>query len=175
VLVRTRGEIASLSAAIRDVLRQVDSDIILEDFRPLTEMVDEIISPRRLIMLMAGGFAVVALLLAVIGIYGVIAYSVSRRTHEIGIRLAVGASRANVIGLVVKQGMRLAFLGCCIGLIGAAALTRFAQSLLFGVGATDPIAFATSAVLLLITALAASGLPAFKASRTDIIATLRQD
>jgi predicted permease len=175
LLVRTQQTAPPLAPAIREALRQVDSDVILEDFRPLTQMVDEIISPRRLIMLMSGGFAIVALLLAMIGIYGVIAYSVGRRAHEIGIRLAVGASRANVIGLIVNQGMRLAGLGCLIGLIGALGLTRFAQSLFFGISATDPIAFTVSSVLLLLTALTASGLPALKASRTDIIATLRQD
>jgi putative ABC transport system permease protein len=126
-------------------------------------------------MLMASGFAALALLLAIIGIYGVISYSVNRRTHEIGIRLAIGASRSDVIGLIVSQGMRLALLGCAIGLVGAVAFTRFAQSLLFGIAPTDPFSFFASGLLLLLTALAASWLPAFKASRIDVISALRQD
>ena len=173
LVVRTKEPLSALAPDIRALLRRVGSDLILEDFTPLRQMVDQAVSPKRLIMLLVGLFSLLALLLASIGIYGVIAYSVSRRTQEIGIRLALGSPAASVLRLVIAEGMRLVLLGCAIGLVASLALTRVIQALLFGVSATDPLTILASGFLLLAVALLACWLPARRAARLDPMAALR--
>ena len=124
-------------------------------------------------MRLLSGFAGVALLLAAIGLYGVLAYTVTQRTREIGIRTALGAHRSNVIGLVLQQGMKLAGLGILIGLAGAFVVTHFIRSLLFGVAPTDPLTFAVIPVLLATVALLACWLPARRAANVDPMEALR--
>ena len=129
----------------------------------------------RLNLLLLGGFAAVALLLAGLGLYGVIAYSVVQRRHEIGVRVALGANSRDVRGLVVREGMRLTLVGLVLGLVVAAGATRVMASLLFGVGTADPFALAGVAVFVTGTALLASYLPARRATRVDPMVALRAE
>jgi len=136
---------------------------------------DESLARRRFSMLLLGVFASVALALATIGIYGVMAYLVSQGTREIGIRMALGATQRNILGLVVRQGMSLALSGVAIGLTGALLLTRFVGSLLFGVAPNDPFTFVGISLLLGLVALLASYIPARRAARIDPMVSLRRD
>jgi ABC-type antimicrobial peptide transport system permease subunit len=139
----------------------------------MEDLAEAEVGQRRLLAILLGSFAGVALLLAVIGIYGVIAYSVAQRTREMGIRRALGARQADILRLVIGQGLVLAVPGVVIGVCGAFALTRVMKSLLFQVSAADPATFAGVAVLFLLVALAASYLPARRATRIDPMAALR--
>jgi putative ABC transport system permease protein len=132
-----------------------------------------ILGQRRLAVWLLGSFATVALLLAIIGMYGVIAYSVARRTQEVGIRRALGAQHADILRLVLGQGLSLALAGVAIGIGGAFALTRVMRRLLFHVTTTDPVTFVTIAIVFVIVALAASYIPARRAARIDPMAALR--
>lgn len=145
----------------------------LSKVRPLEYYVDKDLASAKFIAVLSGLFGLVALVLAAIGIYGVISYSVNQRTHEIGIRVALGARRGEVLAMVVRQGMKLAIAGVAIGLIGALAVTRLISSLLYGVSATDPITFAAIALLLTGVTLLACYLPARRATKIDPMAALR--
>jgi ABC-type antimicrobial peptide transport system permease subunit len=138
-------------------------------------MVAESMASRRFAMILLSAFAALALVLASIGIYGVIAYVVAQRTQEIGIRMALGAKRRNVLGMVLWQGTRLALLGIAIGLVAAFALTRLMTDLLYGVDATDPVTFAALPLLLTLVAMAACYIPARRATRVNPIAALRYE
>jgi ABC-type antimicrobial peptide transport system permease subunit len=139
----------------------------------MDDLVEEQVGQHRLLMVLLGAFAAVALLLALIGIYGAIAYAVAERTQEVGIRRALGAQQGDILRLVIGQGLAVSVTGIVIGLIGAGALTRLMKSLLFHVSATDPATFAAIAVLFLAVALAASYIPARRAARIDLMAALR--
>lgn len=175
LVVRTKQSLASFAPALRATLRQLGSEVILEDVKSLGQMVDQVISPKRLVMLMVGLFSLLALLLASVGIYGVIAYSVSQRTQEIGIRLALGSPRAGVLRLIIGQGMKLALVGCTLGLAASLALTRVIQALLFAVSPTDPLTFGASGLLLVGVAVVACWLPARRAARVNPMVALRQE
>src|SRR6185436_17185404 len=129
----------------------------------------------RFYLTLLGAFAGVAVLLAAIGVYGVISYSVERRRHEIGVRMALGASRGEAFGLVVRQGMRLAIIGAAIGLAGALLATRWLRSLLFGVSASDPVTFVAVVLVLGVIALVACTIPARRAARVDPATALRAE
>jgi putative ABC transport system permease protein len=141
----------------------------------LNEMLSDAVAQPRFYTLVLAIFAGIALTLAALGIYGVLAYSVSQRTHEIGIRMALGAQASRILGLVVGQGLMLILIGLGIGLAGALALTRLMTGLLFGVSATDPMVFAVIAWLLIAVALVACLLPARKATKVDPLAALRHE
>jgi putative ABC transport system permease protein len=175
LVVRTKGTFAALAPAVRAVVRQVDGDVLLEDFKSLSQMVDQVVSPKRLILLLVGLFSLLALFLASVGIYGVIAYSVSQRTQEIGIRLALGSPKTRVLGLIIGKGMKLAVIGCATGLLAAVGLTRVMQALLFAISPTDPLTFVASGLLLLGIAALACWLPGVRAMRVDPIVALRQE
>ena len=151
----------------------MDKDQPVSYIKTMDQQLDELVAQRRLNMLLLAIFAAVALMLAAVGIYGVISYSVSQRTHEIGIRLALGAQRRDILRLVVGQGLGLTLLGVGLGLAAALALTRFLTTLLFGVSPTDPVAFGVIALLLTGVALLACYAPARRATQVDPMVALR--
>ena len=175
LVVRSSMGTAALVAAVRDTLRPIAPNLPGSGVRAIQELVDKSVSPRRLIVLMLGGFAVFALVLASLGIYALISYSVSQRTQEIGIRMALGASARDVQSRIVMQTLRLSIIGIVIGVVGSALLARSASGLLFGVTAADPVTFAVMLAVLLTVALLAGYLPARRASRIDPLVALRAE
>jgi putative ABC transport system permease protein len=175
LVVRTNAAPLSVVPGITGAVREVDSDVPLLNIRTMDDSVSASLSPARFTMLLLGAFAGLALLLAVVGIYSVMSYSVSRRTNEIGIRVALGASRNDVLLLIVRQTLLLALIGSVIGIVGALALSRLMASQLYGVRPTDPLTFITVAALLMIVALAASYIPARRAMRVDPMTALRYE
>ncbi|MGA2741432.1 MAG: ABC transporter permease [Bryobacteraceae bacterium] len=171
--VRTDGDPLRFTGGVRAQLRALDKDQATSAVRSMDDLVEEEVGQRRLLVILLGSFAGVALLLALIGIYGVMAYSVAQRTREMGIRRALGAQRGDILRMVVMQGLRLALAGVAVGLAGAYGLTRLMESVLFHVSATDPATFAGVALLFLCVALAASYMPARRATRIDPMAALR--
>ena len=175
LVVRAARPMASLAPDVRAVMKEFDPTLPNTEFIPLGGIVDQAVAPRRLITWLLGAFSSLALLLAAIGLYGVIAYSVSQRTREIGIRLAVGAQRGDVMGMIVREGLKMAAAGVVLGLAASLILTRVLNSLLFGVAATDPLVFAANAAILVFIALLACAIPARRAARVDPMAALRNE
>jgi putative ABC transport system permease protein len=175
LMVRTDSNPTALAAAIRKEVWAVDKDVPVADIQLLSQVVSESLAARRSTMLMLAGFAAVALLLGAVGIYGVVTYSVSQRTHEIGIRMALGAQRNTVLRLVLKTGVKLALIGVTIGLAGAFALTRLMRSLLFQVTPTDAMTFTAVSGLLILIAMLACYVPARRATKVDPLVALRYE
>jgi putative ABC transport system permease protein len=175
LMVRTDAEPGALAGAIRKEVWALDRDVPVADVQPLTKVIAESLAARRSTMLLLAAFAGLALLLGTVGIYGVVSYAVGQRTHEIGVRLALGASTRQILQLIVGQGMKLILIGVLIGLGGAYLATRLLQSLLFGVRATDPITFIVTALLLSGVALLACVIPARRAARVDPLIALRYE
>jgi putative ABC transport system permease protein len=173
--VRTAAEPSSLVGAIRHEVQELDREQPIADIATMEELLATSLSQSRFSTLLLGVFAGVALILAAVGIYGVMAYSVAQRTHEIGIRVALGAQAGDVLRLVIRQGLTLAILGVAIGLGAALTMTRVMTSLLYGVTATDPLTFAIIPVLLTGVALAASFIPARRAMKVDPMVALRYE
>jgi ABC-type antimicrobial peptide transport system permease subunit len=173
--VRSPLPVDSLTTAIREQVRALDRDQPITGIATMEERLSRRLSEPRFSTLLLGLFAGVAMLLAAIGIYGVMSYAVTQRLREIGIRMALGAARRDVLRLVIGQGMKRALLGVGIGLAGALGLTRLMQQLLFGVSATDPLTFAGVALLLTLAALLACWLPARRATKVDPLTALRHE
>jgi putative ABC transport system permease protein len=175
MVVRSNRPTEALAPEIRAALTAHDPSLPSGDFYELDRLIDNAVAPRRLVTNLLGFFSTLALTLAALGLYGVIAYSVTQRTQEIGIRMAIGAQRSDVLRLILRGGLKLVALGIAAGLAGAFALTRLLQSQLFGVTAHDPLVFAGNAALLLAVATAACLLPALRATRVDPMKALRAD
>ncbi len=155
LVVRARMELPALVSSVRSALGSVDPSLPTAEYQPLTELVDRAVSPRRFLMMLLGGFAVAALVLASIGIYGVVSYGVNRRTQEIGIRMALGASAGQVQRQVMTHTVALVSAGILIGVVGSLAVARLTALLLYGMEPTDPLTFAVTVVVLLGVALLA--------------------
>lgn len=175
LITKTRPGNSSVGAALRETIRHFDRTQYIPKIEPLNDWVNEAIAPRRFNTALLVIFAIVALILASIGVYGVLSYSVSQRTHEIGVRMALGAQLGNVFKLIVGEGMLLVLIGEAVGLAAALASTRLMSRLLFGVSATDPLTFAGVAVLLGTIAFVACLLPARRATRVDPLVALRYE
>ena len=175
LVVRTTADPETMISALRSRILSVDKFTAISRVRTLNDLVSESVAQPRFYTLLLAIFAGIALTLAALGIYGVAAYSVSQRTHEIGIRVALGAEASRILRLVVGRGLILILSGVGIGLGGAFALTRLLTGLLFEVRATDPAVFAVIALLLIAVALAACLVPARKATRVDPLVALRHE
>jgi len=173
--VKTTGDPTSLAPLIRNEVLQIDKDQPISNVETMENIVAATVAPQKFATWLLGIFAGSAMLLAAIGIYGVMAYSVTQRTHEIGIRMALGAAQGDVLRMVVVQGMKLALLGVGIGIIGAVALTRLMSSLLYGVSATDPLTYGGVSLLLAGVAFLACLIPARRATRVDPMIALRYE
>ena len=175
VAVRTTGDPLLMTRPVRDAIHSVDKDLPISNVKSMDDLLESSLGQRRLSMILLGAFSAIAMLLASIGIYGVLAYTVTQRSRELGIRMALGAARGRVLGLVVRQGMVLAIVGIIIGLVGAFALTRLLGSQLYSVTATDPATFAVVSLLLATIALVATLVPALRATRVDPVVALREE
>jgi putative ABC transport system permease protein len=174
-ILRTSNDSASLLPAIRQVVRQADPNQPVSEVRTMNEIREMWMAGPRLYTLLVVVSAGIALILAAIGIYGMIAYAVTSRTHEIGIRMAMGASRSSVLGLVIKRGLLLALGGSLLGLAGSLALTRLLSSVLYGVRPHDPVTLFAVALALNAVALVACYIPARRATRIDPMEALRYE
>ena len=175
VVLRTQGDPMSLVSAVRKEVQAIDRDQPIAALRTMEEWVSRSTATPRYRTTLLGLFAAVAMLLAATGIYGVMSYSVVQRTHEIGVRMALGARQRDVLKLVVRQGMLLVVLGLGVGLIAAFALTRLMESMLFGVTAKDPITFVVVAGVLAAVAFIACYIPARRATKVDPLTALRYE
>jgi putative ABC transport system permease protein len=173
--IRTTGDPIQLVSSVRREIHAVDRDQPVSNIASMDELLDQGTQSRRVGMLLLVAFAVLSLLLAVIGIYAVLAFFVTQHRPEIGVRLALGAQTRNILGLVLKKGMRLTLIGVVLGLIGSFALTRLMASLLFGVSATDLKTFAALAATLTVVALLACYVPARRAAKVDPLVALRYE
>jgi predicted permease len=175
LVVRTTGEPRSVAGAVREQIRALDANLPVADVKSLRDQVDLSLLPSRLAAWTLGGFGLLALLLAAIGIYGVVSYSVAQRTREIGVRMALGAKEKDVLRLVLGEGLFVIAVGLALGLLCAAAATRVIAGFLYGVGATDPVTFAGVPLLLGFIALGASYIPARRATKVDPLVALRYE
>ena len=175
LVVRTKGSVSSVLGTVKAALRQVDPDLPTAQFQTLEQIVDRSLSSRRFITFLLAAFGMLALVLASLGIYAVISYSVNQRTHEIGIRLALGASAPEVVLLIVRRGFFPALLGLGIGIAGTLAIARVLVNQLYEVKPSDPLTFVGVASVLLVVGLAACFVPARRATRIDPVSALRQE
>jgi putative ABC transport system permease protein len=175
IVVRTAADPMGVANAVRSAIWRVDRDQPVWRVRPVTQSIEGALGARKFTMRLLGAFAVVAVILAIIGVYGVMAYAVAERTHELGVRLALGATAADVLRLVLVEAIALAAIGVAVGIAGALATTRLMAALLFGVAPTDLATFAALSAVLVGTALAASYIPARRATRVDPMVALRYE
>jgi ABC-type antimicrobial peptide transport system permease subunit len=175
LIVRTSGDPHDLIGQLRKTLAELAPNLPYIDVRALSDVLDPQFKPYRIGAVLFTLFGIIALALAAVGLYGVVAYVVTQRTREAGIRLALGAHRADVIALMLRQGLVPAIGGGVLGLLGAFIVTRFVASQLFGVSPTDPITFATVAALLMLVSVFACYVPARRAARVDPVTTLRTE
>jgi predicted permease len=175
VVLRTQGDPAAIMDPVRQAVKEIDPREVIYNVQTMEAVLATSLAPRRLSMILLGVFAGLALVFACVGIYGVISYLVGQRTREIGVRIALGAQRGDVLRLVLGQGARMALLGVAIGIAAALVLTRLMSRLLFGVSPTDPLTFTWVAIVLMAVALAACYIPARRAMSVDPIDALRHE
>jgi putative ABC transport system permease protein len=175
LVVRTASDPLQVAPAVRRAVWEEDKDQPLEEIATMEQITAAATADSRFISIMLGAFALIALLLSAMGIYGVIAYSVAQRTREVGVRVALGAKRLDVLRLVIAQGMKLTLLGIAIGMSAALGLTQLMRSLLFGLSATDPLTFVAIAILLTFVALIACWIPARRAVKVDPMVAIRYE
>jgi putative ABC transport system permease protein len=175
IIVRTAQQPMAVAHAVENALRNSDPDLPIGEVRPMDEVLAHSIAFQRFLMTLMTFFGIMALVLAAVGIYGVISYSVTQRTHEVGVRMALGATRAKVLAMIVWQGLRLALFGTALGLAGAMALDRVIASMLYGVQPSDGVTLAAAALVLMGVALAACYIPARRATRVDPMVALRYE
>jgi putative ABC transport system permease protein len=175
VVMRTQGAPLELVGSIRQTIKQMNSEQVIYDEKTMDEVVSKSLASRRFSMILLDVFAALALALSCVGIYGVVSYLVGRRTHEIGVRIALGAQRRDVLHLVLGEGVKMALVGVAVGVAAAFGLTRLMTNMLFGVTATDPLTFGSVAILLILVALVACYLPAHRAMRVDPVMALRHE
>jgi putative ABC transport system permease protein len=174
-LARTAGDPGQIAPQVRSIVREIEPSTPIATLQTMNEALADSVAPRRFTSLLLGGFAIVALILAGLGIYSVIAYSVSQRRAEMGIRMALGASRGQVTGQVLGEGIRTAVLGAATGIAIALATSRFLQSMVVGISPMDPLTLLSVASALLTVAVLASYLPARRASSVDPVRAMRAD
>jgi putative ABC transport system permease protein len=175
VFLRSKGNVEHLGEAVRQEVAKVDSNVPVHSISSMDQIIARSVADRRFALELLGVFAAVALLLAAIGIYGVMAYSFSQRTHEVGIRIALGAQRLDILRMALGEGMRLVVIGLASGLVGAAIVTRFFRSMLFDVVPADPITFLSVSAMLAGVALFACYIPARRAIHVDPLVALRHE
>jgi putative ABC transport system permease protein len=175
VVLRSKGDPATLMGPVRKAVEEIDPREVIYNVATMAQVVADSLAARRFSMILFGVFAALALALACVGIYGVISYLVGQRTNEIGVRIALGAQRADVLRLILGEGTRMALLGVVIGIVAALGLTRLMSNQLFGVTAQDPLTFGGVALSLVIVAIAACYVPARRAMRVDPIVALRHE
>jgi putative ABC transport system permease protein len=175
VVIRTRGDAAAVTSGARNVIRALDPAQPVSDARTMESLIGTSLARARFNTLLLTIFAAIALLLASVGIYGVMAYSVAQRTREIGVRMALGARATDVLRMVVRRGMMLSLAGVAIGVAASLALTRLMETMLFNMSMTDPLTFAGATLLLALVALLACLIPARRAANVDPMVALRCD
>jgi putative ABC transport system permease protein len=175
MVVSTNVDPLSMAATVRQTVWEIDKDQPVSKIRTMDAILSESVARQRFSMLLLGIFATLALLLAAVGIYGVMSYSVAQRTREIGLRMALGAQRSDVLKLVVGPGLKLVLIGVAIGLVAAFILTRMMTSLLFGISASDPTTFIAISLVLISVAVLASYIPARRATKVDPMIALRYE
>jgi putative ABC transport system permease protein len=174
-MVRTDGDPMRLAPAIRELVAQLEKDQVIRTIEPLEVTLAQMLVPRRFVMILLGLFAGIALALATIGIYGLLQYSTTQQTRDIGIRMALGARRVDVLWVVMRQGLKLTLIGVVVGIAGALALTRVLSSLLYDVTPTDKVTLVLVSGVLTVIALLASYIPARRAARIDPMVALRYE
>jgi predicted permease len=172
---RTAGDPTAVAGAIAGAIHEIDPTIPIYDVRTMEDRMSDSMARQRFATIMLGAFAVFALILAVVGVYGVMSHLVTQGTHDIGVRMALGAERSRIVGMVLRQGAELTVAGIVLGLIGAAALTRVMATLLFGVGTHDLVTFSIVPLVLGSVALVAVSIPALRATRVDPVVALREE
>jgi putative ABC transport system permease protein len=175
VFLRSRGSVAQLGEAVRHEVESIDPNVPVHSISSMDQIIARSVADRRFALELLGVFAVVALLLAAVGIYGVMSYSFSQRTHEVGIRVALGAQRGDILRMVLGEGMRIVVIGLASGLVGAAIMTRVFRSMLFGVGPADPVTFLFVSAILASVALFACYIPARRATCVEPLIALREE